>query len=123
MAAGFNDMIGYLKSTAAVAERIASGDLSVTPKPESDHDALNLALARMTEQLRGLVSQINDATSVVTRSSEQMASTSKETGRAVDEVASAINQVALGNERQAHSIADARRLADEVSGAAGSGAA
>ena len=52
-----------------------------------------------------------------------MATTSEQTGRSVDEVTAAITQVAEGNERQAQSIAEARRVADEVATAADSGAA
>jgi methyl-accepting chemotaxis protein len=123
MAKDFGDMVEYLKSTAAVAEAIAEGDLSQDPPLHSEHDALGRALATMTDNLRRLVGEINDASGVLSDSTERMAETSRDTGRAVDEVASAINQVASGNERQVHSIAEARRVADEVASAAGSGAA
>jgi methyl-accepting chemotaxis protein len=123
MAGDFNEMVGYLSSTAALAESIADGDLSHEPKPRSEQDVLGHSLAKMTENLRRLVGQINDATGVVNESTEQMATTSKETGRAVDEVAAAINQVATGNERQVHTIEQARRVAEEVATAADSGAA
>ncbi len=123
MASDFSEMIEYLKSTAAVAESIADGDLSHVPQPRSDRDALGKSLAQMTDNLRLLVGEINDATGVVNHSTEQMATTSKETGRAVDEVAAAINQVATGNDRQVQSIEVARRVADEVATAADSGAA
>jgi methyl-accepting chemotaxis protein len=123
MAGDFSEMVEYLKSTASVAEAIAEGDLSHEPQPLSDQDVLGKALATMTENLRRLVGEINEASGVLNESTGQMAETSLETGRAVDEVASAINQVASGNERQVHSIAEARRVADEVAGAAGSGAA
>jgi methyl-accepting chemotaxis protein len=123
MAGDFAEMVEYLKSTASVAEAIAEGDLSHDPEPHSEQDVLGKALATMTENLRRLVGEINEASGVLSESTGKMAETSLETGRAVDEVASAINQVASGNERQVHSIAEARRVADEVAGAAGSGAA
>jgi methyl-accepting chemotaxis protein len=123
MAGEFNEMVDYLKATVEVAETIADGDLSRDPQPRSERDALGRALGQMTDTLRRLVSDIDTATGVVNESTERMALTSKETGRAVDEVASAIHQVASGNERQVHSIEQARRVADEVATAADSGAA
>ena len=123
MAAGFGEMIDYLKSTVAAAEGIARGDLSGDVTPRSENDALGRALVAMTENLRRLVGEINDATGVMSASTERMATTSEQTGRSVDEVTAAITQVAHGNERQVHSIEEARRVADEVAIAADSGAA
>ena len=122
LAAHFGRMIEYLKDTAAVAEAIAGGDLSTDAPPRSERDVLGQALARMTDNLRRLVGDINDATGTVSASTEEMAATSSETGRAVGEVASAINDVAAGTERQVESIEQARRMAVEVASAADSGA-
>ena len=55
MARDFDLMIRYLTSTAAVAETIASGDLSVEVKPRSERDVLGNSLATMTQSLRGLM--------------------------------------------------------------------
>ncbi|WP_191558914.1 methyl-accepting chemotaxis protein [Brevundimonas aurantiaca] len=48
----FNTMTDNLKATAAMADQIAMGDLSVEPKPLSDKDILGQALQRMTLNLR-----------------------------------------------------------------------
>jgi methyl-accepting chemotaxis protein len=123
VARDFGQMIEYLQSMAAVAESIADGDLSATPTPQSERDVLGNSLLKMTESLRALVGEINQASGTVSVSTQQMASSSQETGRAVDEVATAIGEVAAGTERQAHSIEHASRLSDEVAQAAQSGAA
>jgi methyl-accepting chemotaxis protein len=47
-----NQMTANLRATAAVADKVADGDLSAQPKPLSDKDTLGLALERMTANLR-----------------------------------------------------------------------
>jgi len=122
MAADFNAMADYLRSTTEVAQGIASGDLSVEISPRSEHDVLGHALADMTHGLRSLVGSINSATGTMSSSTRRIASTSETAGRSVNEVSTAINDVAQGNERQVQSIDDARRIAEQVAAAAESGA-
>ncbi|MDO8210524.1 methyl-accepting chemotaxis protein [Conexibacter sp. CPCC 206217] len=50
--AAFRDMISYLDETATAAKSIAAGDLTVSVEPKSDRDALGIAFAEMTQQLR-----------------------------------------------------------------------
>ena len=50
-----NRMVANLRATAAVADQIADGDLTVQPKPLSDKDSLGLAMQRMVERLRSVV--------------------------------------------------------------------
>jgi methyl-accepting chemotaxis protein len=45
-------MTANLKANADLADHIASGDLSVDPKPISDRDTLGIAMLRMTTNLR-----------------------------------------------------------------------
>ncbi len=122
MAADFNEMTGYLKATADVAQAIAGGDLSVAFAPRSERDALGTALAEMTHGLRSLVGSINDATGAMNDSTRRIADTSESAGRSVNEVSSAITDVAHGNERQVASVDEARRVAEQVAAAAESGA-
>jgi methyl-accepting chemotaxis protein len=123
MAADFNAMTEYLVATAQLAEAIAGGDLSRDVTPRSEHDALGTALADMTAGLRKLVGSINEASGSMNSSTRQIAATSETAGRSVNEVSTAINDVARGNERQVQSIDEARRVAQQVAGAAESGAA
>src|SRR5262249_19876696 len=53
-------------------------------------------------------------TQLVAAASQQMATTSEESGRAVGEIASAVNEVAAGAERQVRTVGEARALTDEV---------
>jgi diguanylate cyclase (GGDEF)-like protein len=54
MAEDFDSMIDYLRSTVAIAETIATGNLDVQVRPRSDRDALGKALVAMTASLRRL---------------------------------------------------------------------
>jgi diguanylate cyclase (GGDEF)-like protein len=57
MAADFDAMTESLRSTVALAEAIAAGDLTVEVQPRSERDALGTALAAMTQSLRSLVAE------------------------------------------------------------------
>ena len=48
----FNESLKSLRATAAIADRIAEGDLMVDPQPLSDNDALGIAMRTMTSNLR-----------------------------------------------------------------------
>jgi methyl-accepting chemotaxis protein len=77
------------------------------------YTAYNAAVTK----LRELVSEVSTTAVSVDDTSQQMASTSEETGKATAEVASAIEHVAQGAERQVAMIEAARRAAEEVSAA------
>ncbi len=117
-AAAFRSMIVYLKETAAVAERIAGGDLTVAVEPKSERDALGHALTAMVENLHGLIGQVSEAASAMGSSSQQMAASSEEAGRAVGEIANAVVSVAEGAERQVLVVEQARGTAVETGAAA-----
>jgi methyl-accepting chemotaxis protein len=116
-AAAFERMIDYLNGMAGAAERIAEGDLLVEVQPRSERDALGKAFGLMVAHLRDMVGQVAEAAGTVGAASQQMSSTSEETGRATGEIANAISDVAHGAERQVQLIDGARRAADEVADA------
>jgi methyl-accepting chemotaxis protein len=117
-ASAFRHMIAYLREMAGVAERITAGDLTQVVTPASERDALGTAFAAMTVNLREMVGQVAEAASVLMHSSQQVASTSEEAGRAVTEIASAINEIADGAGRQVHLVDRARLSAEETGTAA-----
>ncbi|WP_037174444.1 MCP four helix bundle domain-containing protein, partial [Ciceribacter selenitireducens] len=71
-----NRMTSNLKEMATVAEKIAEGDLMVTPKPQSDKDTLGLALASMVERLRGVVADALSASDNVSSGSQELSASS-----------------------------------------------
>jgi methyl-accepting chemotaxis protein len=117
LAGVFDQMLGYLKDMAAVADQIAQGDLSGSVQARSERDALGTSFATMSANLRELIGQVTSAAGSVGSASAQMSSTSEEAGRATGEIAHAIGDVANGAERQVNVIATARAAAGEVAAA------
>ncbi len=77
------------------------------------YDAYN----RSAEQLADVIRQVSSTAHTLDGASQQMATSSEETGRATAEVAQAIEHVALGAERQVQMMDSAKRAADEVTAA------
>ena len=78
--------------------------------------------AELVTELNALVGEVTEVASIVSASSQQMASTSAEAGRAVGEIASAIGDVAQGAERQVRVVESTREAVQEAARAAGSSA-
>jgi methyl-accepting chemotaxis protein len=117
-AAAFEEMIGYLRATGATVDRVADGDLTVEVEPKSERDLLGNAMQRLVTNLRALVGEVSRSATTVGSASQQMATTSDETGRAVGEIASAVGEVAQGAERQVRMVETARSSVDEAARAA-----
>ncbi|HWH96416.1 MAG TPA: methyl-accepting chemotaxis protein [Baekduia sp.] len=69
------------------------------------------------DSLAGMIGRVGESASVLSNASQQMAVTSGEAGRAVNEIANAIGEVATGAERQVHTVEGARRLTEEMADA------
>jgi methyl-accepting chemotaxis protein len=67
MANAFREMIAYLEQTAAAATAIAAGDLSVEVEPKSDRDALGIAFAGMSRELREALGDRSSLEALVAR--------------------------------------------------------
>jgi methyl-accepting chemotaxis protein len=118
----FGSVVDSLREMSAAAERVAAGDLTTTVTPRSERDALGSAFAKMIEDLRALVAKLTSSSRTVSTAAQEMANTSTETGRAVDDIARAVGDVAAGAERQVGAIQSARSSAASLSGAVSAGA-
>jgi methyl-accepting chemotaxis protein len=76
----------------------------------------------MRNSLSGVVGELTESAGTVSSASQQMASTSEETGRAVGEIASAVTEVAQGAERQVRMVESTRTAVREAARAANSSA-
>ena len=84
-ARAFQRMIEYLQRLAASAGSIADGDLTVEVEPKSERDVLGVAFQTMGASLRKIVERRDrHRAAAVSAASQEMASTSEETGRAVE---------------------------------------
>src|SRR3954470_6520912 len=124
----FASMVTYLKEMASVSEAIAGGNLGVDVKPRSASDTLGSAFLRMTEGLRGLVTNVRDAASQVASASTQVAGASDEsakislqTSSAIDEVTSTMHEMSVNVQNmvkstqvQASSVSETSASIDEM---------
>ena len=76
MAQAFDRMLVYLREQAEVAERVASGDLTVMPQVRSERDLLGTAMQRLVVDLERVVGDVTASAGTVASASQQMASTS-----------------------------------------------
>src|SRR5262249_10186560 len=123
MADAFRDMTGYLQETAAVAERVAAGDLTVQIEARSEHDALSFSLQQMTETLHGLIVRITAQSESLAAASQERAASAGTSGQAVENIARVaaevsdgsqrtVSMIAAAEERTTAAVGDARRAAD-----------
>jgi methyl-accepting chemotaxis protein len=101
LASAFRSITSYFRDAAAVAERIADGDLTATIDPKSEQDQLGISLQKMITSLRDVVSGATEVTKQVDDGSEVLAASSEESAKAAAEVATSINSVADGATDQA----------------------
>jgi methyl-accepting chemotaxis protein len=120
--AALDDLSEYLGDAAAVATRIADGDLTVEVHPRSERDVLGGAQRDMVENLRSLVSSVTGSAGTLTDASQHMAMTSEEAGRAVTEIAAAVTDVAHGAERQVRMVESTRTAVQDAARAAATSA-
>jgi methyl-accepting chemotaxis protein len=99
-----NMMTENLRATAGLADKIADGDLTVRPQPLSDKDVLGLALKRMVERLREIVSNAISASDNVSSGSTELSSASEQVSQGVAEQASAAEEASASMEQMAANI-------------------
>jgi methyl-accepting chemotaxis protein len=99
-----NRMTSNLRITAQVADAVAGGDLTVEPKPLSDKDTLGLALLRMVEKLRVVVSDALAAAENVSSGSQELSASSEELSAGATEQAASAEEASASMEEMAANI-------------------
>ena len=99
-----NRMTANLRATAAVAEAIAGGDLTVAAKRRSDADVLGIALERMLEKLRGVVAEASLAADNVSTGSQQLSASAGSLSHGATEQASSTQEASSSMEEMAANI-------------------
>jgi len=104
LVATINVMTGNLRATAAIADRIADGDLTVEPKPLSDRDTLGLALLRMVEKLRDVIAEAITSANNVSAGSQELSATAEQLSQGATEQASSTEEASASMEEMAATI-------------------
>ena len=99
-----NAMTANLNATAAVANEIAQGNLTVEAKPLSDKDTLGLALERMIEKLRQIVSEALTAAQNVSAGSQELSASAEQLSQGATEQASSAEEASSSMEEMAANV-------------------
>jgi methyl-accepting chemotaxis protein len=99
-----NAMTVNLNATAAVANQIAQGDLTVEAKALSDKDTLGLALERMVEKLRQIVSEALTAAQNVSAGSQELSASAEQLSQGATEQASSAEEASSSMEEMASNV-------------------
>jgi methyl-accepting chemotaxis protein len=126
-----NVMTVNLNATAAVANEIALGNLTVDAKRLSDKDTLGMALERMVEKLRQIVSEaltaaqnVSAGTQELSASAEQLSQGATEQASSAEEASSSMEEMAANVKQNAENANQTEKIAAqsakdaEASGAA-----
>ncbi|MCX8061978.1 MAG: methyl-accepting chemotaxis protein [Anaerolineales bacterium] len=94
----------YFQEMAAVADRIANGDLTVVVEPKSTKDELGLVFANMVTSLRHSVGDVASSAEQLSIAANQLAQASNQAGAATGQVATTIQQVSRGINQESESV-------------------
>ena len=100
LADAFRAMIANQRRMAHAADAIVQGDLTEVIRPQSPHDVLGNAFARMTENLRAIVGELQEGTNNLSSAGA--------------EIMAAAAQQAAGATEQSAAIAETTATVDEV---------
>ncbi|RXH29001.1 MULTISPECIES: methyl-accepting chemotaxis protein [Bradyrhizobium] len=99
-----NTMTANLNQTAALANEIAQGNLTVEAKPLSDKDTLGLALERMVMKLRQIVSEALTAAQNVSAGSQELSASAEQLSQGATEQASSAEEASSSMEEMASNV-------------------
>ncbi|WP_454650464.1 methyl-accepting chemotaxis protein [Bradyrhizobium liaoningense] len=99
-----NAMTVNLNGTAGLANEIAQGNLMVEAKPLSDKDTLGLALERMVEKLRQIVSEALTAAQNVSAGSQELSASAEQLSQGATEQASSAEEASSSMEEMAANV-------------------
>jgi methyl-accepting chemotaxis protein len=99
-----NAMTVNLNATASVANEIAQGNLTVDAKRLSDKDTLGMALERMVEKLRVIVSEALTAAHNVSAGSQELSASAEQLSQGASEQASSAEEASSSMEEMASNV-------------------
>jgi methyl-accepting chemotaxis protein len=99
-----NTMTANLNATAAIADEIAGGNLTIEAKRLSDKDTLGMALERMVGKLRSIVSEAIAAAQNVSAGSQELSASAEQLSQGATEQASAAEEASSSMEEMAANV-------------------
>jgi methyl-accepting chemotaxis protein len=122
-------LIEYLKSLTGAAEKVASGDLTVSIEAKSDGDTLGMSFAAMIGSLRHTVAELErgsvqmvDASRTIHNSSEDASSGASQQSEMMSQMSAAVQQMTATILETTRNTEDAGELSKSASATAQEGA-
>jgi methyl-accepting chemotaxis protein len=104
LVAAMNRMTANLNATAALADAIAQGDLTVEAKPLSDKDRMGLSLQTMLTRLRAVVTEASAAANNVSAGAEELSSSAEQLSQGSTEQAASTEEASASMEEMAANV-------------------
>ncbi len=124
----FDRLIEYQKEKVAIAEEIASNNLTVDTNVSSDQDALGKAFAQMADSLNDMLSQVTNAVDQVSTGSDQVSQASQnlsqgatEQASSLEEITSSVNEINSQSQQNTKNSEEANSLSKKASSSANAG--
>jgi methyl-accepting chemotaxis protein len=96
----------YMEELAALADRVAAGDLTREVNTRSDQDGLAQAFRYMITRLRKMVTQLNESSASLAESAGRVNEAAAQSEQNANQIAQTIAQVAAGAAEQARGATD-----------------
>lgn len=111
-------MVRPIRRMLTDVDAIAAGDLSERERTVHTQDEIGHlaeAVAKMRDNLRGLIKQVSQATDQVAASSEELSASAEQSAQAANQVAIIITEVANGAEKQLKTVDDTSAVVQQMS--------
>jgi methyl-accepting chemotaxis protein len=107
-----NNTFAPIQELKQTSETVASGDLSrdITLRAKGDIQKLVESFKMMLNSLRGIVADVRETSSLVSTTSDNLASISEEMNATTEEVSTAIQRIASGAQHQAERIKEVVKI-------------
>ena len=104
LVAALNRMTASLNDTAAIANAIAAGDLTVEARPLSDRDSMGRALQTMLGKLRAIVADASVAAGNVSAGSQELSASAEQLSQGSTEQAASTEEASASMEEMAANV-------------------
>ena len=104
LVAALKTMVSNLRTTAALADEIARGNLTVQAARRSDKDTLGIALETMLNRLRTVIDEASQSSNAVSTGSTQLSASAEQLSQGTTEQAASAEEASSAMEQMAANI-------------------
>jgi len=113
-------LIKRIQTSSKIVQAVAGGDLTVgvkqeTVKSKDETGTLLESVYKMTRDLRGMVGQVKETSSLIAASSVQLSASTEQMNQAVQHINHAIQEVASGTNEQMNNVTESTEAVHGIS--------